>query len=152
MRFYGFVQFWKLVFATVTAVAIGCFALLLRDFSGSGLAQNAETAREYYLYSPSSQAQMKTEIAFAELPFVKGESVRFSFSSEKDAAAFVEKLLSAKRATLRFTEFAADTLSYYCYTPQGGAGITLRGQSVNLHIARRGEVVCVGVPIIFGGY
>lgn len=152
MRFYGFVQFWKLAFATVTAVAIGCFALLLHDFSGSGLAQNAETAREYYLYSPSSQAQIKTEIAFLELPFVKGESACFSFSSERDAAAFVEKLLSAKRATLRFTEFAAGTLSYYCYTPQGGAGIVLRGQSVNLHIARRGATVCVGTPLVFGGY
>ena len=152
MRFFGIVQFFKTVVAAVIALAVGGFAVALNDFSGAGYASNAERSVEYYLYSPSSQAEIKAELAFSDLPYVKGKSATFRFSSELQAAQFVEELLNANRVTHHFTEFAGGTLSYYCYTPQGGAGIALYGKTVNLHVARRGVSVCVGEPIIFGGY
>ena len=152
MRFFGIVQFFKTAVAAVIALAVGALAVVLNDFSGAGYAENAERSVEYYLYSPSSQAEIKTELALSDLPYVKGKSATFRFSSELEAAQFVDKLLKAKRVMYHFTEFTGGTLSYYGYTPQGGAGIDLYGKTVNLHIARRGVSVCVGEPIIFGGY
>ena len=152
MRFFGFVRFFKTACALAVSLFFGLFCVCLNDFSGAGYAKNAERSVEYYLYSPSSQAEIKTEPAFADLPYVKGKSAIFRFPSESAAAQFVDELLTDKRATHKFTEYAGGTLSYYCYTPQGGAGIALRGQTVNLHVARRGVCVCVGEPIVFGGY
>ena len=95
----------------------------------------------------NSSAQMLT---LKTPPFVlpqnvKGESTVY----EGDRA---QHLLTAFRARVLFTEEAANTVSYYCFSPFLGEGLKLNGAYVNLHIAVGEGRTAVGTPVIFGGF
>ena len=108
-----------------------------------------EGERTLYLYSPSSQAVMKGDIAPLDLFFVKGESVSFSC---EDRESVLENVLQAYGGEILFEEGAGDSHSYYCFTKKWTDGVILNGQFVNLHIAFNGECCTIGVPMIFGGF
>ena len=134
---------------TVTAIGV-CLAVLLSVtcLQATRFA-NVEGERAFYLYSPSSQAVMKGDIAPLDLFFVKGESVSFSC---EDRESVLENVLQAYGGEILFEEGAGDSQSYYCFTKKWTDGVILNGQFVNLHIAFNGECCTIGVPMIFGGF
>lgn len=73
-----------------------------------------------------------------------GESARF------DGDRY-EELKKRFRAKLLFCEEQDGAAHYYLYSPLLGAGTYLKGYSVNLHIAVRGNRTTAGTPLIFGG-
>lgn len=133
------------IFAVVLAVVFllkDSFLLLQTD----GVAENWE----YSLYAANSQAEIRGEVAIWELPFVEGKSVTVRFDNERSAIAYVEQLLAD--ACVVQEEHCGDLYSIYAYASGRGKGVRLFGSMVNLHVARRGASVCVGSPMIFGGY
>lgn len=64
-----------------------------------------------------------------------------------------EEVLLRYGGELLFTEEAAGVVSYYCHSDLFGTGVALDGGEVNLHVAVRPDgSICVGTPLIFGGY
>ena len=108
----------------------------------------------YYLYSASSQAEIKESLKPAEFADLKGESAVYVFENGAEGTdeTFVERILDEYRAEICFVEEAAGTLCYYCHSPRLKNGVMLEGQKINLHIAVRAESIALGTPIIFGGY
>ena len=104
--------------------------------------------KEYYLYSPSSQAQIKSEVSILEMPFIRGESVRLTCQAD----VVLETVLSKYSASVVKVEEFCDGVSYYCYSPKLKKGIVIDGVMINLQIAVKDESVVMGTPIIFGGY
>lgn len=111
-----------------------------------------EMGREYYLYTPSSQAKITSRISFTEYFSLVGEKYTLRFSSAEAANAYAENLLAQKRAQTLLEERVAGVRSIYAYTEGGREGVELFGGWVNLHLAICGAEVQVGTPIIFGGY
>ncbi len=132
--------------ATLLAVAGGLY-----NPYGSCL-KGERVAKEYYLYSPSSQAKILSSPTFAECFFLTGETSAFRFSTEKEAAFYAEALLREKKAQVVCEEHLAGARSIYAYVSGGAGGILLFGARVNLHLVIKGAEVQVGTPIIFGGY
>ncbi len=106
-----------------------------------------ETEKEYYLYSFSSQADIKKDPVPLDLLFVKGESVRI-----KTDEVNLDEWLSLYGAKVLFTENFDDGISYYCYSPKLKTPILLDDKSVNLHIIVKEKELVLGSPIVFGGY
>ncbi len=144
-------------FRWVTALGCICICLLTAwvcrlqnpygDTSGGVL-----TEREYYLYSPSSQAAVRTETAFGESVYIQGEKSTFLFQTLEDAGRYAVNLLKAQRAQVYFEEDIAGARSIYAYSQRLGGGVRVGGVLVNLHIVISGEFVQVGTPMIFGAY
>ena len=111
-----------------------------------------EMGREYYLYSPSSQAKITASLSLADYFSLVGEKYTLRFPSAEDANAYAEKLLIEKGARMVYEERVAGVRSIYAYTADGRKGVLVCGGRVNLHLAICGEEVQVGTPIIFGGY
>ena len=76
---------------------------------------------------------------------VRGESVLY----EGD---LYETLRDRFDATLLFTEDVCGIRNYYLGSPKIAGGITLNGQTVNLHIAVGNGYTAAGTPLIFGGF
>ena len=112
------------------------------------------TAREYYLYSPSSQAYIAQTYGVEEMFSVTGECAKYTFDARAQAERFIQSLQKEWGAKVRFVEEVCGITSYYCYSPRLFGGVCLQGQAVNLHIAVKadGRSVAVASPIIFGGY
>ena len=108
-----------------------------------------EGERTFYLYSASSQAVIKDRLRFADLFFVKGESVEFACEGEEES---LQKLLDIYQAKIVFLEETDGVRSYYCATTKWSDGVFLEGEFVNLHIAFRDSRCVVGAPLIFGGF
>ena len=102
------------------------------------------TDKEFYLYSPSSQAEIQSELELYALPFVQGESACVTDS--------LSTVLEKYSATVLFEEKGEGYVSYYCYSPKLKHALILDGKIVNLHIVEYGEGLRIGTPIIFGGY
>jgi hypothetical protein len=167
---YGVLQFLKGLGALLAALLVSFSVYLIHASSFTG----GEST--YYLYSASSQAQIKQALSLADLAHLKGESAVYVFEKERaenaagtpvneyasmeealpeagaSAFAFAEDFISAYDAKLCFAEEIGGTLSFYCYSPRLKGGVILNGRKINLHIAVRAESVAVGTPIIFGGY
>ena len=111
-----------------------------------------ETGREYYLYTPSSQAKIVERLSFTDYFSLVGEKYTLRFPSAAAANAYAENLLAEKGAQTLMEERVAGVRSIYAYTAGGRGGVQLFGGRVNLHLAVCGEEVQVGTPIIFGGY
>ena len=107
--------------------------------------------RAFYLYSASSQAQIKNTLTLAELNGIKGESVTITQAVEEQTA-FLQQVLKEYRAQVLWEETCADVTSYYCYSPRIQNGTVIEGQTVNLHIAFGTETTMLGTPLIFGGF
>ena len=140
-------------------MALGCIGICLLtgwvcrlqnpygDPSGGVLVE-----REYYLYSPSSQAAVRTETAFWESVYIQGEKSVFTFETQEGANEYAVYLLGVQRAQVLFEEQVADARSIYAYSKRLGGGVRIGGVVVNLHIVLSGTTVQVGTPIIFGSY
>ncbi len=140
---------WRVIKGTVrTAIALAIFACAVLFVWGMGATRfsSLDGRRSYYLGSPSSQAEIKEKITFADFGQIKGESV---FLTEKVS---VEEILSLYEAEVIFTERVGEVVSYYCFTGKWSDGVRIGEHFVNLHIAVRGEECSVGAPIIFGGF
>ncbi|MBQ8658469.1 MAG: YwmB family TATA-box binding protein [Clostridia bacterium] len=111
-----------------------------------------EGKRTYYLYSASSQAEIRETVALVELAFVEGESVEYSIVAEADGEQIAREILKELGGELLFTEEACGVTSYYAYAPELYEGIKVKGVRVNLQIAVKKGGVAVGSPMIFGGY
>ena len=105
--------------------------------------------RCFYLQSKSSQAVIKDRLRFADLFFVKGESVEFACEGEEES---LQKLLDIYQAKIMFLEETDGVRSYYCATAKWSDGVYLEGEFVNLHLAFRDSRCVVGAPLIFGGF
>ncbi len=157
---YGIRQFIKAAAALLAALGAAFCVYLMHAVSFSG----GESA--YYLYSASSQAEIKEALSLAELAHLKGESAVYVFGSADGesaasaayrgesclAAEAAKELMASYRARVRFTEEVGGTVSYYCYSPLLKGGVILDGKKINLHVAVRADSLAVGSPIIFGGY
>ena len=106
-----------------------------------------EGKKEYYLYTSSSQAVIKSDVSILDLPFVRGESVRIN-----SADGVLEDVFIKYSARIVKVEEFAGGVSYYCYSPKLKKGIVIEGVAINLQIAVKGESLVLGTPIIFGGY
>ena len=142
----GAKAFLKTAAAVVACLLTGTCVFLMH---ASAFAGGKST---YYLYSASSQAEIKESLKPAELAGLKGESAVYVFENGEADAAFVERILDEYRAEICFVEEAAGTLSSYCSSPRLKNGVLLEGRKINLHIAVRAESIALGTPIIFGGY
>ncbi|MBQ8885112.1 MAG: hypothetical protein IJY62_01885 [Clostridia bacterium] len=160
MLFWGVKVFLKCAAAVFCSLFSGIFLLILNSSYLPNSAVQADR-REYYLFSPSSQATIAETYGFLEAFFLEGECAFYSLErigaaygadGERAISAFKDSLISAARATVCFEEEASGTRSYYCYSPILKGGVYIEGYSVNLHIAVREGTVAVGSPIVFGGY
>ncbi|MBQ8375210.1 MAG: hypothetical protein IJX98_06550 [Clostridia bacterium] len=145
-------SFFKTVFALALLFGFALLAGFLKDDLGFSLATDAQVRKEYYLYSASSQAVIKESVTIEEWLRIKGESATFVFETENQAKAFSQRLLQEKKAMIVMKESAAGVESVYAYAEENGAGVDFGCGKINLHIARKGNTVCVGAPIVFGGF
>ena len=107
--------------------------------------------RAFYLYSPTSQATIKSRVALTQLHDIQGESVTITKPiTEKEA--FLGQVLNDYNACVLWEETCANTTSYYCYSSRIQGGVDVGGRRVNLHIAFGDERVKLGTPLIFGGF
>ena len=137
----------KMLVATALALAFGVGVFLHNASTLSVL----EGERTYYLYSPSSQAQMKDTLSVTDAFFLTGESVCFSVAAE-DKENLPKEIAELFRAELIAVESVSGVTSYYLYSTDLRGGVRVQGRKVNLHIAVSGESCVVGTPIIFGGF
>ncbi len=111
-------------------------------------------SRNFYLYSPSSQAEIKKELAWYEWSEIEGESVEYAIleGAGTDLLAYAREKFQDLGGVEAFVEEVDGTVSVYGYAPKLYGGITLYGERVNLHVAARADRLVVGSPIIFGGF
>jgi hypothetical protein len=112
----------------------------------------------FYLDSPSSTAKIITCNNAAPLSAMRlflssrltGESTVYASPPSETS---VTDLAKHYQATLLFQEESAGITSYYFYTPLFKNGVSLGGQTVNLHIAiRPNGTLAIGTPLLFGGF
>ena len=149
MRFRGFLG---VALSTLLSATLMYSVAWLKNPYGRECVSAVNWEREYYLYSPSSQAQIVGKVSFAQSFFLTGEKSVFRFSSENEARDYALSLLKEQGAVVVLEEDCMGVHSIYAFAPKRGGGILLSGQRVNLHIVQNGARVCVGTPIIFGGY
>lgn len=137
----------KMLVATALALAFGVGVFLHNASTLSVL----EGERTYYLYSSSSQAQMKDTLSVTDAFFLTGESVCFAVAAE-DKENLPKEIAELFRAELIAVESVSGVTSYYLYSTNLRGGVRVQGRKVNLHIAVSGELCVVGTPIIFGGF
>ena len=143
MWFFKAVEFVKwLVALILSAVVFLSIAIL------NATAFPLKGEKEYYLYTSSSQAEIKSDVSILELSFVCGKSVRINNATD---GVLEDVLIRYSARVVKVEEFAGG-VSYYCYSPKLKKGIVIDGVAVNLQIAVKGESVVLGTPIIFGGY
>ena len=143
-------------FATACALVFAMMALFavawMKNPYGRGWSSGVKTECEYYLYSQSSQAKIVESVSLAESFFITGEKSVFCFDSEEEAGRYALNLLGGDEVTTVFEEEWDGVRSVYAYSARRGGGILLSGKRVNLHVVWKGTRVCVGTPIVFGGY
>ncbi len=133
-------------YATALGVSVGLF-LFVALFQSTAIPY--ATDKEYYLYSPSSQAEITTDLSFVDLPYIKGECARIKTSdSEKDLQAAINRYA----ANVVKTELFDGGVSYYCYSEKLKTPILLDAEFVNLHIVVKTDELLIATPILFGGY
>ena len=121
--------------ATALALAFGVGVFLHNASTLSVL----EGERTYYLYSPSSQAQMKDTLSVTDAFFLTGESVCFSVAAE-DKENLPKEIAELFRAELIAVESVSGVTSYYLYSTNLRGGVRVQGRKVNLHIAVSGVI------------
>lgn len=132
--------------------SMACFSFFL--FSTAKTTLPAEGDYTFYLYSKSSDAQITTVpkdyapvFSLLHRAQITGER-----SVLTDDPRSIEEILSSLGGTLLFVEECGDVTSYYCYADGLSSPVFLNGTAVNLHLAVRGNTVCMGTPLIFGGF
>jgi len=106
---------------------------------------------ENHVYYLSASSQSETVITKSAVP------AALLFSSVGGESAVITDMTRAEleekySASLVFEESASGVHNYYYYSPRFCRFVYIGGKAVNMHIAERGEYLCIGSPIIFGGY
>ena len=143
MLFFRIMDYFKWLSALILSVVL-FFPIALLNLTAFPF----EGDKEYYLYTPSSNAQIKNDVNLSDLPFIRGERVILSNLSSEDLAS----ILARYSANVIKEEEFLGGVSYYCYSPKLEGGIMIDGEVVNLQIAIKKDSVVLGTPIIFGGY
>lgn len=138
----------RLIFACVVAGALAFGLFLFNAFPLNEL----DGAHTYYLYSPSSQAQMQTALCPFDALFLTGESVSFSKPQGKTDEEIIQTLVKQFNAEIVAKEEICGEVSYYAFSPNLQGGAFVQGVRVNLHIALSKEQCAVGTPVVFGGF
>ncbi len=138
----------KRILRTLMAFALAVGVLFFVWGAGVTRFQGITGTRTYYVYSASSQAEMKKVLSLRDLGNIRGESVSFSWKKGNS----VEALVESYGGRILFKEKSSGVTSYYCYTPKWTDGVWVEGQFVNLHIAVKGKRCVMGAPLIFGGF
>ena len=134
--------------AYMVACILAVLVFLFNAFPLSAI----EGEHTYYLYSPSSQAKIKSTLDVKDALFIKGESVCFSKPDGKESKAIAHEIARCFDATIVVEEYASGVMSYYAFSPRFIGGMMVQGVKVNLHIAISNTSCVVGSPIIFGGF
>lgn len=141
---YKMMAWLRYVFAIGLAFGVFSFAVLFQ-ISSFPYAKD----KEYYLYSPSSQAEIKTELELKDLLHIKGERVKLETT---DGEKYLHSLIARYAAdVIKMEQFDGGT-SYYCYSPKLKTPILLDGAHVNLHIVVKEKEMLIATPLVFGGY
>lgn len=82
------------------------------------------------------------------LPFLKYDGAFKSYKIDSDYQSLLKKL----NAKLVFVENIGDTVSEYYYSNALPYKEVIKGNKVNLHIAKSSEQIVVGTPIIYGAF
>ncbi|MBP5193556.1 MAG: hypothetical protein J6126_02365 [Clostridia bacterium] len=113
-----------------------------------------ETEGKTYFYAGrSSLAEM-----VGRADYIKTYDYPLSLLSVKAESAYVpgecevDKLLEKYSAKVLFSRESEGLKEYYCFSSKMRAGISVRGRTVNLHIAVAKDGYSIGTPLIFGGY
>ena len=146
-----FVRWWALIGSLCVAVGIFFFAGCMQNPYGE-YSSGVLTEREYYLFSPSSQAAIQAEVELCDCFSITGEKAVFVFETEEAADRYAMKLLKTQGATVVFEEAVAGARCIYAQAKRMGAGVRIGGAYIHLHIVISGKRVQVGTPIVFGGY
>ena len=148
MRWY---RFWKTFGGILLCAVVLFLAACLKNPCGQRGGATLED-REYYLYSPSSQARITEKTNARECFFITGEKLVLSFANEQEAKEYMENRLRSARVRIVAEEWVDGARSVYVYEIGGVSGARLFGEKVNLHLVQKGVFVQVGTPIVFGGY
>lgn len=155
-------------FALFLSAALACALAipLIFPLSGAGMqAENGEAATFgrkknggiYTLYSASSSGVFTKALKLSDLLHVCGEAAVYGIDGTDEnraREAALNEILKEFAASVRFTEQAEQTVSYYCYSQKIGSARVknLGGEAINLHVVIRGNEAVIGVPLIFSGY
>lgn len=149
------------IFLRLCLALASVFACFIGFSSANVVKLRVDGEREFYLYSASSQAVIRSRLDFFDLPFLKGECVTVKTDVGK---SINDRLLRAREEVEKFggvivlEENVGGMYSLYCYFPKSSGlydGVFVGGEKggvVNLHIAVSPSRTVVGSPIIFGGY
>ena len=145
-------MFYRAKNCITTALALAICLLLGGFFCAKErvLLSKTQGERTFYLDSASSQGLIKTELAFADLFRIRGESV--SFLCEQGNQELVLQIFDSYGAEICFTERVGEITSYYGYAQGLGMPVWVQGFAINLHVAVGESRCAVGTPIIFGGF
>lgn len=128
-----------------------CAIIALGVMSKSPVFYDANGEVTYYCNKKNSLCTIVTvnsdyEENYRSLKNVKGECV------EKADYEYVEKTLKRLKAIKSFSETVDGIKCDYYYTPLIKDSVVVRGRTVNLHVAKRGEGYAIATPMIFGSY
>ena len=146
-----FISRCKTIVKVFVSLVVVTLALIGFRFTCVSKLAHLSGEHEFYLYSSSSQAQIKTRLTLFDGFFVKGESVKMTLSGVSGEEK-AKRILNELNAELLFTEKTGGTISYYGYAQKLGGGIVVDGVKINLQIATTNSQCVVGTPIIFGGF
>lgn len=141
---YKFTAWLKFALSASVAAAV-LFFVFLFNTSVFPFAED----KEYYLYSPTSQACIVKKVGLSDLPYIKGECARVETGNSEE---YLAKTIEKYAARVVKTEVFDGGKSYYCYSPKINWQTVLDGETVNLHIVVKDGEILLGSPIIFGGY
>lgn len=128
-----------LIILGILVFSQGGFLLGTVSYGGRYTVYDGEIDEEYTLNL--AQAAVRT------LMGSEGQCVRFD-GSDLD----VEKIIKRLRVEKVYEQELSGIFVIYGYSPRLGEGVYLDGKKVNIQIAKRGETVTVGTPLIKGSY
>ena len=137
-------RFQKLGLMLACALLV-CVCAFVRTLKISAF-QGFQGERTFYLYSLSSQSQVKRTLSLSDMDDIKGESITL------DEKVDLESVLEKYDAYIIMEEICEKTTSYYCYSLRLHESVIIGGNPVNLHIAIGEDTTTLGTPIIFGGF
>lgn len=123
--------------------SMNSFIVMTKDYNG-----------KYSLHLPDEEISEEYNLSFSKAlskHFLtgnsKGQSIRF-LGNDSD----VKELLDKMEIQIVDRQNLANITIIYGYTVKLGKPVTLKGQKVNIQIAKRGASITVGTPLILGSY
>jgi len=134
------------------AFQLNGFASMTSEFEGDYILYNNTFSNTYF---PNQNEEIRLTFAEpwdAQLKRLSALNVRAETLIFKGGEDDIEALIKKLRVKTLFTQKVGSIDIIYGYSPRLKGGVYLDGQKVNLQIARRGEVITAGTPVILGSY